>query len=497
MFKKLSLPLVVIIILFVAAFTRLWNIPGSLQFLGDQGRDAIIVSDIFTKFDPVFIGPVTSVGNMYLGPLYYYFMMPFLMLTFPSPVGPAYAVAILGILTVFLVYYLGKELVGKKAAILAAALMSVSSTAVLYSRFSWNPNPAPFVAISMVYATYYAWKKNAWAWTVVALCFSALIQLHYLALLSAVSAGLIWLVSLKEKITKKQLMATAAGLVIFIASLTPLILFDATHNWLNAKGFANMIFGTEESFARENEAFTSKITKSVKETHGRGMHVLLEVTVGNDRTANTIFLLLFVGILGFANYKAYTENKNHGLLVLGSYLFIGIAVISLYEHSIFDHYIAYLFPVTFLTIGYCLTWLWEKHLLGKVVATGFVAWFLVYNIPRLPLQNAGWNIHDMKNVSQTILDRVEEHEKYNIVLLSETGDIDAQNYRYFLHVSDSPPVTLDKRGEVDTLFIINEDRKLDKVVDSPVYEIVVFPDKEAKEVYTIPGGPEITVLKKK
>jgi hypothetical protein len=32
------------------------------------------------------------------------------------------------------------------------------------------------------------------------------------------------------------------------------------------------------------------------------------------------------------------------------------------------------------------------------------------------------------------------------------------------------------------------------VTDSPIYEIVVFPNKEPKEVYTTFDGPEITVL---
>jgi len=68
--------LLLVVILLIASFLRLYNLPHNMMFLGDQGRDAIIVKNIFTKFDPVFIGPVTSVGNMYLGPLYYYFVVP-------------------------------------------------------------------------------------------------------------------------------------------------------------------------------------------------------------------------------------------------------------------------------------------------------------------------------------------------------------------------------------------------------------------------------------
>ena len=38
--------------------------PNSLQFLGDQGRDSMIVTDIFTKADLVFIGPVTNADRL-------------------------------------------------------------------------------------------------------------------------------------------------------------------------------------------------------------------------------------------------------------------------------------------------------------------------------------------------------------------------------------------------------------------------------------------------
>jgi hypothetical protein len=56
------------------------------------------------------------------------------------------------------------------------------------------------------------------------------------------------------------------------------------------------------------------------------------------------------------------------------------------------------------------------------------------------------------------------------------------------------PVAESERGEIEKLFIINEEKKISQVTDSPIYEIVVFPNKDPLEVFTIAGGPEITVL---
>lgn len=496
---KLYLGLLVIIMV-VASFVRLWRIPETLQFLGDQGRDAIIVSRIFKEADLVFIGPVTSVGNMYLGPLYYYFMLPFLWLSYPSPLGPVYAVACLGILTVFLMYALGKRMLNREVALLAAALMAISKTVATNTRFSWNPNPAPLVSLVMMYGTYLAWKKHPKYWLLVALCFSILIQLHYLTLLSITGAGLIWLFSIVEarKISKQLIFATVGAAVIVLMSLTPLVLFDYKHAWLNAKGLQNMVVG-EDNFIREDTNLTAKIAKTVKETHGRGMHILFEITVGKQRQFNTFLLFTTAILLITSLYPTVTNSqyrdKNTGLIVVSTYLITGILGTSLYEHSVFDHYIAYLFPASFFIIAWALHKIWRFHHLGKVLSVGFVLVYLGYNLQNLPFKPGGWQISDIKRTSQTIADRVQPGDKYNLVLLSETGDIDAQNYRYFLETTDTPPLKVEQRGETEILFVINEDQEIENVADSPIYEIVVFPNKATKEVYTIPDGPEITIFR--
>ncbi len=486
-------------------FLRLYNIPGSMMFLGDQGRDAIIVKKIIKDFDPVFIGPVTSVGNLYLGPLYYYFMAPWLLLTYPSPVGPAYGVAVLGIIAMFLMYFLGKKMIGENAAIIGTTFFALSSTVVNNTRFSWNPNPAPLVSLLMVFFTYQAWKKSPRYWILVAVCFSIIIQLHYLTLLSAGGAGLIWLWQIFTNRKKsKQLVeigiATLISALIFFGSLTPQILFDTRHDNLNAKAFANMVLG-KENFAQNSELpLIQKIQKVAKETHGRGMHILFEISIGKNRDLNTWLLASFAItiialIINHERFKLRGDNFDGEMIVL-IYLFVGIIGTAFYGHTIFDHYIAYLFPIAFMTFGIVIAALTSRFFMSKVIAMIFLFGFLAWNLPRYNLKTQGWSISDVKRTSQAILDKVSVGEKYNIVLLSESRDIDAQSYRYYLETSDRPPLPIERRGETETLFIINEDKKSEKVTDEPIYEIVVFPNKTPKEVYNIQNGPEITVLKK-
>lgn len=488
------------LLLVVAVFLRFYNLPDTISFQGDQGRDAIIVADIFRQRDLVFIGPVTSVGNLYLGPLYYYFMLPFLWLSYPSPIGPAYAVAALGVLTVYLVYSLGKKLIGETGALIAAFFYTFSATTIHAVRFSWNPNPAPFVSILMIYATYLAWQKHPKYWLGVAVCFSILMQLHYLTLLALPAAGVIWLISVREHLLAKKLktllVPSLIGLAIFLFSLIPLVLFDLKHQGVNFKAFQAMFAGNENFTYTTQTNLINRLSVTLAETEGRGMHILFEYMIGKNRLLNRTLLL---GVAGFFVITILNKREQKQSLakewVLLAYLGFGILGTAFYQHTVFDHYIAYLFPVTALVYGYIFSKL-KPRWLATIGLLMFAGYFLRYNLPQLTLKDTGWTINDIQDTSQAILERVKPGEKYNLVLLSESKDLDGQNYRYFLTTGHTRPVEQEQRGEIETLFIIDEEKVLSKVTDSPIYEIVVFPNKEPAEVFTVNDGPVITVLRR-
>ena len=487
-------------LIIIAAFLRLYNFPNTLMFQGDQGRDAILVARIWREHDPVFIGPVMSVGNLYLGPLYYYFMLPFLFVTYPSPLGPAVAVAILGTMSVGLIYYLGKKLVGETAAFFASFFLTFSYVAVEYSRFSWNPNPAPFVSILLIYFTYKAWTKNVWYWLLVSVCVSVLIQLHYVTLLSAVGAGLIWLIQLatfvknKEQRTKnknfnKFVICTFLSLIIFLLSLTPLVLFDFKHNYVNAYALQSM-FTKEDALEQKGG-----LLATLKETHGRGMHILYEATIGQVRQLNSSLYWLSLISLAILLAKAkggQDEREFQALVVIVSFLLTGILGTAIYQHTVFNHYILYLLPITFLIYGIFAARLWRSSL-GKLLVIIFIIVFLQFNLVRLPLKSLGWTIKNVSEVAQEILTHVDENEQYNVILLSESKDLYAQNYRYYLEASQHQPLGLDEYALADKLIVINESQPGVDVAALPIYEIVTFP-RDQVETFPQENGPDLVIF---
>lgn len=510
--NQLLVFLLVVAILSVAAFTRLWNIAGTLEFLGDQGRDALLVRRVFADLDPVFIGPVTSVGNMYLGPLYYYFMMPFLMLSYPSPVGPAYAAAILSIITTGLMILLGKKLIGLPASILAAALFAIHGVVIQYSRFSWNPNPAPFAALLMVYWTYMAWTKNVRYWLLVAVAFSVLIQLHYITLLAAAGAGVVFLIQLGESYFKKPLLKTEdgtqtyipdtitllkmvpIGIVIVLVTLTPLFLFDIKNGGLNQNAFTNLVV-EEDAFKDSRQPLLENIAQSLAETQGRSIHLLGELNFGFNRDFNTVLIGVFyvtAALLLFASKNKYKA----GHIVLLAYLLTGILGTSFYRGSLFNHYVSYLFPVLLLAWAMVLhRWL-RWHILAIIPVAIWIGAYTQYNVQSWNFNTSGWGISDIERTAQSITDHLEPETPYTIVLLTGTGDLHGMNYRYYLTTKGYAPLGFEDIERVEKLVIINEDQPNFLVSETNIHEIVVFPTTTNEFRYTIENGPEIIILEK-
>src|SRR6266568_1185891 len=111
--KRLPVILLLLILL-LAAFLRLYKIADYMTFLGDEGRDVLVVYNILHGHLTL-LGPTSSVGGFFLGPIYYYFMAPFLLLFNYNPVGPSVMIGLLGVITVWLVYYISKEFFNGKA----------------------------------------------------------------------------------------------------------------------------------------------------------------------------------------------------------------------------------------------------------------------------------------------------------------------------------------------------------------------------------------------
>src|SRR4051812_39219754 len=96
-------------IFLVAAFLRVYRLQEFATFLGDQGRDAIIIKRLITFEHLTAIGPPSSIGQVFLGPFYYYLVAPFLPLFNFHPIG-----LVVGVVLIALIGFVASFIVIKK-----------------------------------------------------------------------------------------------------------------------------------------------------------------------------------------------------------------------------------------------------------------------------------------------------------------------------------------------------------------------------------------------
>ena len=334
-----------ILIIAVAAFCRLYRIQDYMEFLGDQGRDVVIARSFLKDHNLFFIGPQTSIGNMYLGPYYYYlFVVPGLLLTWFNPVGPSIVVAILGALTVYLLFCFSSQWFDKKTAYIVSFLYAISPVVIKYSDFSWNPNVMPLFALLFFY---FVLNSNL---VLASLAFIVCLNSHFLALLLLPLGGLIYAWKFYNQPKKRPIFikSLVIAAVIFIISLTPQILFDIKHHGQNIG--AIMTF-----FTQRETTVNLKPYKALPEIAPLFIQINTRLLAGKNEQFGLIVSLFFVILLVLEIYRQFKSKKfNLTFIFLFLWYFIGLTGLALYKQHIYDHYFGFVFPVVFLLFGYLL-----------------------------------------------------------------------------------------------------------------------------------------------
>jgi 4-amino-4-deoxy-L-arabinose transferase-like glycosyltransferase len=456
------------IILLLALGLRIYRIGEFLTFLGDEGRDVRIVRDLITQGNLVFIGPQTSVGNMYLGPLYYYLMAPALLLSGLSPVGPAVMIALLGTLTVWFTWFVGRRWFSRFAGLLAALLYAVSPVAIIYARASWNPNPMPFFALLCIWGIYEVWQSRKYFWLpIVGISFAFALQMHYLGLLLIPVLGLFWLLTLISihqasdlKSKKIFLRFSLFGFLSFLILMSPLILFDIKHQGLNFNAF-KAFFTDRQTTVNLNPVRSDRF-----------LPITLMTVSDLVLARQTLFapvasvLILLFSVLVFIKSKWRISLK-----LLFVWLGFAILGLSIYKQHVYIHYLGFIYPAVYLLLGALLGFLMKQKFILKFVSAVTAIFLVSYSLFFSPVKETPNRQLQRTEAATDLIIKESKGEPFNFGLIAKQNY--DESYRYFLENKKAKLV----RGEekiVDQLFVICEDGDLCQPEGNPAWQIAVF-----------------------
>jgi len=460
-------------ILGIAAYLRLYHINLYMTFLGDEGRDVLIVKRMIVDGKWTLLGPTASVGGFFMGPIYYYFMLPFLWLWKLNPVGPAIMVALVGILTTYLIYRFGKELFGERVGIIASSLYALSPLVISYSRSSWNPNIVPFFSLSMFYLLWRIITKKTWHelfW--VGIIIGIGIQLHYTFLFVLPVLGIVclWHGRAWERIKDYGLCILG-----FLIGFAPFLGFEVRHGFTNTKAIFSFIFeGKDTGFFLSS--FVLNITDVYLRLFGRFLLRIPEKgALGNlpfwEKTAwtyGTIGLaVMTLVVLGLILYRFWKTKKNvspgyrSGILLLVLWIGSILMLFGIYKKSIYDYYLGSMFFAPFFLIGIVLDRLFT-YKIGKIVASALLLFLLLFNWEGRPFKFAPNNqLGQVELIAKAVVEKT-DGKPFNFALIT-TGNSD-HAYRYFFEIWGKPPMTIentvidpDRKTVTEQLLIVCED----------------------------------------
>lgn len=342
-----------VLILLISAFCRLYKISQYMEFLGDQGRDVIIIRDFLKNGNLFFIGPQTSIGNMYLGPYYYYLIAPSLLLANFSPVGPVVFVALLSVLTTALIYLISQRWFNPTTALTASLLFAISPVVIKYSSFSWNPNIMPLFALLFIYffsKSVFNHRHKFLIWASLSLIM--ILNSHYLGLLLLPVTGLYWLIYFINNPFRRKtfLKFSLIAFLVFLLSLIPQLLFDLKHQGQNIK--ALLVF-----FTQRETTVNLKAYKALPHLFPLFSQIVSRLLTGKNTTFGLYFALFLLTVFIIYLYRLLKKSSqlNPRLNLLLLWLISGLVGLGLYKQHVYDHYFAFLFPPFFILTGLLLS----------------------------------------------------------------------------------------------------------------------------------------------
>lgn len=231
----------VVIILIVGLFLRFHRLDELMQFIPDQGWFYLSARDMILTGEIPLVGPQTSHPWIHHGALWTYVLGIILWVFNFNPIAPAYFIAILGVLTIFLFYITLKSMFNQKVAFLGSILYSTSPLVVMNARMPYHTSLIPFFVILLFFLTYKWIKGNVWFFPVITFLLGVLYNLEITTFVYFIAVGIIigfgyikkepWF----KKLIHKKLIFTS--IISFLIPMIPFILYDISHGWQQTLGF--------------------------------------------------------------------------------------------------------------------------------------------------------------------------------------------------------------------------------------------------------------------
>lgn len=320
-------PLLVFLIFVVFILMRTWFLPQTIPFGWDQERDAQTVEKIISHFDISLIGPrVVGDNGFYLGPYFFYLLVPFYILTGLHPNAIMYFTLFFSSIFFILTLVLLNKTYNFKISLIFLLLWSVLPLTVDIDRIAWNPFLIP-ISFSFLIFLLNKFQPQPRYLLFLGFVLGLIFHLHFQGLFYT---ALTFFYLIK---TKLKSLTTFIWIILgFGLTFIPLIVFDIRHQWLNFHLFTNFFISPTHPI-HSLGSFLPVWTNFIGQLSG----------INNLSFAILIWLLLV--IFGYLNrHRPY-------IFAFNAILLISPIVFALYGQRPSEYYFSYLLPIIIIYVS--------------------------------------------------------------------------------------------------------------------------------------------------
>lgn len=441
----------IILIILIAGFLRLYNIYNLTTFSGEEGYDLNIVKRIIVDKDITLLGPKSgpynNISEVHLGPFYYYWILPALLISNLNPIGPSIFSAIISIITLVIIYFGLKKHFNNYIAITASAIYSVSTFSINQSRSSSPAFYVPFFsALTFILLLELSKNNKMIYYFFIGILLGLLVQLHYSNVpLILILIGAPYL--LKFKITFGNIICFIIGTSIASSGL---ILFELRHEFFISKSILAQLAGVSSN---SNQIWPIALLNSyIKSTQ-----LFFPVKIQALKFIGPIILLT---IPIFIWKKSFSKNLNIYYKFVFYWVIVNIICITFFPGEIQKHY----FNLSLLPILVLTSLLIYK--LEKTYKIGIIIFIFIIFTNALLIDISsdhgdtmprGLNLHVIKKASERIYkDQIVENKSFNVASVLD-GDTRARPYRYFLEANGLKPNNVENYPDSQLIYLISRD----------------------------------------
>jgi GT2 family glycosyltransferase len=223
------------LILFISIFLNMFRLKDLMTFIGDQGWFYLSARDVLVSGQISLVGVASSHPWLHQGPLWTYILAILFWLFNFNPLAPGYFTAIMGTITVYLVYRIGSEMFSRRIGLIAGLLYATSPLIILSNRMPYHTSLIPLFTLLFIYSVY-KWIKGNTHHFSLAIFFLAILYNFEIAtvllwptLIILLTYGIIKKTNWFKKLINIKILSLS--LFGFTIPMIPMLIYDVGHGF--------------------------------------------------------------------------------------------------------------------------------------------------------------------------------------------------------------------------------------------------------------------------